>query len=185
LTDTDQNPLIEQSGGIRWQPYDRAIERICEETGCSEEHAREALRAWNNDGRVSQRGRTFATEALALLRPDFAEWRHRNVVEVDMESLEAVLLSKVPAARHAGGRPPIYDWVRVRKVLGEECELQGSIPRSDHSDPEWRKRAHAIKYVRERMRQHWPEGGPCDSALSPRIAQMLAEIDACMRNPGN
>jgi len=84
-------------------------------------------------------------------------------------------------AKHPGGAPEKYDWALVEEILEEECKKQGSIPRRDHCDPEWREQAHAIKHVCERMAPDWRDGEPVDSTLKARIGPMLKRIDERMK----
>jgi hypothetical protein len=79
--------------------------------------------------------------------------------------------------KHAGGAPEKYDWVLVQEILEKECKEQGSIPHSNHSDPDWRTKAHAIKYVCKQMARDWRDGEPADSTLKKRVGAMLAEIE--------
>jgi hypothetical protein len=82
-----------------------------------------------------------------------------------------------------GGRPDEYDWSAIESALEDECRLQESVPMPGHSDKDWRTKADAMRYVRNRF--NWTDGGPADSTLKAHIGQMLQRIDQRLRKVEN
>ena len=76
------------------------------------------------------------------------------------------------------GRPAKYEWARVEAALEEECHLQESVPRRDHTDKKWRTKNDAIRYICERF--EWRQGGPCDATMKERVGPMLKRIERKM-----
>jgi hypothetical protein len=88
-------------------------------------------------------------------------------------------------AADKGGAPYKYDWKAAEAALDEECRLQESIPVRDHSDREWRTRADAMRWLRDRFSRQWRDGGPADSTLKKQVGEMLQRIAARMKKAGN
>jgi hypothetical protein len=84
-----------------------------------------------------------------------------------------------------GGRPGKYDWAAIEAALEEECRLQASVPIRNHTDKQWRTKADAMRYLRDRFKRKWSDGGPGDTTLKDKIGPMLRRIGARMKKAGN
>ena len=78
--------------------------------------------------------------------------------------------------KHPGGAPEKFDWGAVQIAVAEECKKRNGVPCPDHPDMDWRVKAHAMTYVRDRMEKEWADGGPGETRLREHVSEILADI---------
>ena len=102
-------------------------------------------------------------------------------------SLNAVVGSPKVAgelsARNPSGAPTALNWKAVEAALHKECQLQGGTPHNNHSDPNWRKKAHAYEWVLSKF--GGADGGPSETTLKDNVGPMLNRIQAKLSEGGN
>jgi hypothetical protein len=110
------NKVVEASGGILWQRETAAVELIQAGTNCTKEEAREALKVWRKDGRVSSKSDPTARESLDVLRDLKIWWRDGRPPErtstyedsINMHELRALLARpklETPSGADLGASP--------------------------------------------------------------------------------
>jgi hypothetical protein len=102
----------------------------------------------------------------------------------DKTPVVANTIGQADSKKHPGGAPPMLDWDAVESALEAECKLQESVPHRQHSDPHWRTKADAHRWVREEYLKR-KDDAPGDTTMKTRVGPMLDRINQRLQKVGN